>query len=51
MSNKKQRDQFKRTARELECDESDDALDKAAVRVLSPDPPLKPNEEKEKPAK
>ena len=46
----KQRAEFEKAARELECDESNDALDKAAGRVLKPHPPEKQQPEKEKSA-
>ena len=49
--NETQLESFKRTAKELECDESDDALDKAAGKVLRPSPPPETEpDEKERPA-
>lgn len=46
-----QLERFKRMAKELECDESDEALDAAAAKVIKlRPPPRKEKSETEKPA-
>lgn len=49
---KSQSDKFRDLARELECDESEEAFDEALGRVATaPPPPKDDNSEEEEPAK
>ena len=51
-SPEQQAEKFKRLARELECDESEEAFDEALGRVATaPPPPKGDNAEEEEPAK